>query len=641
MPVTSEWARGLCCLLLTVPAIASDPSYPADAVVDVTKAPWGAIPDDGRDDTEALQRAITAHVGTSRILFLPAGTYDLNGPLVSKSAEGKWVPFLHLRGQGRTRTVLRLRDRCPGFADAAAPRAVLSTCSLWQEGDKLEGGGNKAFGNYLFDLAIDTGSGNPGAIGLAYAVSNFGAIRRVDVRSGDGQGVAGISQRRSIPGPGLLSEVAIDGFAVGLDTGDVQYGMTIDGLRLRGQSLAGIRVEDNVLHIRGLESVNRGPAVLVTGRSGMVTLIDSRLEGGAADQRAIDCAGTLLLRGVTTAGYHPSAVRSRGVEVPGPSYAGWSSGGGDAAAALLKIEDPPAFGDDDPAEWTAVGARLAGEADDTRAIQRALDATRGTVYFPQRHYFLSDTLVVRGAVRRVFGFGAEINLGAAKEPFSERANPRPLFRLDPTTHPVLFLEGLFLNAQFPGEVIFENNTPATVVIRHCAGWIGAEGHRRSYRNTARATGPLFVEDVFMPGWEFTGQQVWARQFNPENMDADGTAPQVLNRGGTLWILGFKTEGPAPYIATVAGGATELLGAYNYVSATDAPVVPAVGVPYLVEGGSRVALTFATDNFRDSDYPVYVRDGKHGLRAADLPPRNGTAGDRSLAVPLLRLAPPAP
>ena len=641
MPGTSRWTHGMFCLLLAVPALAADPSYPADAVVDVSKAPWGVIPDDGRDDTEALQRAITAHVDTSRILFLPAGTYDLSAPLVSKSAAGKWVPFLHLRGQGRGRTVLRLSDRCPGFTDPAAPSAVLSTASMRQEGDDISGGGNKAFGNYLFDLTIDTGSGNPGAIGVAYAVSNFGAIRRVDVRSGDGQGVAGISQRRIIPGPGLLSDVAVDGFAVGLDTGDVQYGMTIDGLRLRGQSLAGIRVEDNVLHIRRLESANRVPAVLVTGRSGMVTLIDSRLEGGAADQRAIDCAGTLLLRGVTTAGYQPSAVRCRGVEVPGPSYIGWSSGGGDAAAALLEIVEPPAFGEDDPKEWTAVGARLTGEIDDTQAIQRALDATRGTVYFPQRLYSLSDTLVVRGAVRRVFGYGAEINLGAAKEPFSDRANPRPLFRLDPTTHPVLFLEGLFLNAQYPGEVIFENNTPATVVIRHCAGWVGTEGHRRSYRNTAKATGPLFVEDVFLPGWEFTGQQVWAWQFNPENHGADGTVPQVLNRGGKLWILGFKTEGPAPYIATMGGGATELLGAYNYVSATDAPVVPAVGVPYVVEGGSRAALTFSTDNFRDNDYPVYVRDGKRELRAADLPPRNGTAGDPSVAVSLLRLAPPAP
>jgi hypothetical protein len=240
----------------------------------------------------------------------------------------------------------------------------------------------------------------------------------------------------------------------------------------------------------------------------------------------------------------------------------------------------------------------------------------------------------------VIGFGAEISLGAAREPFSDVDHPRALVRIDPTDHDVVILEHLFFNAQYPGEVIFENNTPATVVIRHGGGWVGANGHRHAYRNTAKATGPVFVEDVFLPGWRFMKQQVWARQFNPENPDGDGVEPQVLNEGGRLWVLGFKTEGPAPFIATTGGGVTELLGAYNYISATHAPRVPTGAVPYIVED-SQAALSFTTDNFRDSDYRLYILDVSHGVTttwpSGQLPSRNGQPGDRSRAVPLYRSA----
>jgi hypothetical protein len=238
--------------------------------------------------------------------------------------------------------------------------------------------------------------------------------------------------------------------------------------------------------------------------------------------------------------------------------------------------------------------------------------------------------------------GSEISLGAAAVPFGDRDHPRPLIRIDAGNASPIFLENLFFNAQYPGEVLFEDNSPADVVIKHSMGWVGAAGRRHAYRNTTRATGKLFLEDVFLPGWEFSGQRVWARQFNPENSDGDGVTPQVSNRGGKLWILGFKTEGPAPYLATSDGGITELLGGYNYVSATDAPVVPAGAVPYAITD-AQAALTFVTDNFRDNDYAVYIREtrGKATVesKGGDLPPRNGVAGFKSLAVPLYRSASP--
>ncbi len=115
-------------------------------------------------------------------------------------------------------------------------------------------------------------------------------------------------------------------------------------------------------------------------------------------------------------------------------------------------------------------------------------------------------------------------------------------------------------------------------------------------------------------------------------------PQVSNVGGSLWILGFKTEGVAPFISTTAGGTTELLGAYNYISATAAATVPQDSVPYIIED-SKASLTFVTENFRDNDYAVYIRDTQAGkvteIKPKDLQPRNGNADDRSRVMPLYR------
>lgn len=615
---------------------APDKIFPPDAVIDVTRPPYGAQPDDDGDDTAAIQRAVRDTVDTGRTLYFPTGTYRVGDTIAAKNSAGLWRAHLTFQGQNRRSTILKLADGAAGFGDPAHPKPLLATGSHWQEGDGLDGGGNKAFRNNIFDLTIDTGSGNPGAVGVDWAVSNQGAIREVTVRSGDGRGSAGVALRRKIPGPGLIKNVLIDGFDAGLDVGDVQYGLTLENVTVQNQRAAGVRVSQSLLHVRRLTSRNKVPALVVTSPNGVVTLLDSDLEGGRPGVLAIDCAGTLLARDVRVRGYQD--LRLRGQTQPVPPGGEFS----DPVAAVgaptpVAVEETPEFWNSDLADWQAVGPRKDGETDDTAAIQRALDSGKGTIYFPPgRTYFLSDTVVVRGAVRQVLGLGSEISLGAAAEPFGDRAHPRPLFRIDPTSHGRVFFENLFFNAQYPGEVLFENNSPADVVIKHSAGWVGDRGARRSYRNTGQATGKLFLEDVFLPGWEFSGQRVWARQLNPENYDGDGSAAQVANHGGTLWILGFKTEGPAPFLQTTAGGRTELLGAYNYVSAAAADPVPRDAVPYLSED-SVMSLTFATDNFRETDYAVYIRETSGEKRAdwkpADLAPRNGVPGDKSLVVPL--------
>jgi hypothetical protein len=623
------WSSAILAVCMAVGPAAAAKVFPADAVVDITAAPYGARPDDDLDDTAAIQRAITDCVDTGKFIYFPEGVYDVSDTLVGKNKEGLWRAMVTLQGEDRERTMLRLRNKAEGFGDAAKPKAMLMTGSIQEPGDEDTGGGNKAFRNYVMDLTLDTGRGNAGAIGIEWAASNWGAIKDVTIRSGDGGGCAGLSMRRKIPGPGYVKRVIIDGFDYGIDVGDMQYGFTLEDVRVKNQRKAGVRLDHNLLHVRRLASDNVVPAVVTTNRESVLTLIDSELRGTAAGGNALEVGGNLLLADLRLA---PAAsIQVRGKTEPARAYHA-----GAAAHLLLSVEDTPDFWNDDLKDWAAVGGRKPGEMDDTAAIQRAMDAGKATVYFPiGRTYFVSDTIRVRGAVRQVLGMGAEISLGAAEKPFSDPAHPRPLIRIEPTTHDEVFFEHLFFNAQYPGVVIFENDSPKTVVIRHSGGWIGTGKYRRSYQNTPRATGRVFVEDVFMPGWNFENQAVWARQFNPENQEGDGGEAQVRNAGGRLWILGFKTEGQAPFIVTERGGITELLGAYNYVSATFTPTVPAEAVPYVVSD-SRAFLSFTTENFRDSDYRVYVRETQgEAVRECTregMPTRSGAPGYRSFYVP---------
>jgi hypothetical protein len=104
---------------------------------------YGAKPDDGIDDTAAIQKALDdgrrdangnplfsvpdQYNGLPKALYLPAGTYDVSDTI-------DWVGCnVTLQGQGSGKTVIRLKDNAAGFSNPAAPKAVIQT----QDGNML------------------------------------------------------------------------------------------------------------------------------------------------------------------------------------------------------------------------------------------------------------------------------------------------------------------------------------------------------------------------------------------------------------------------------------------------------------------------------------------------------------------------
>jgi hypothetical protein len=168
-----------------------------------------------------------------------------------------------------------------------------------------------------------------------------------------------------------------------------------------------------------------------------------------------------------------------------------------------------------------------------------------------------------------------------------------------TVEPLLRFEGgspdgvILEHVRLSGGIVHASADPVT--IRHC--------DHKGYANTAAGTGDFFVEDVIGKPYHIRHpQHLWMRQVNTEF----GDEPLIENHGGTLWILGHKTEGEPTIIKTV-DGTTELLGGHFRPLRT-----PAADAPAIVAVDSRVSLSFAME-YRH--WPLRVVEERAGHRRA--------------------------
>ena len=548
-----------------------DTIAPADAVINV-RTQYGAVGDGKADDTAAIQKAISAGLGfgnLKKILYFPNGTYRVTHTLEWRLANGTWSTWLTLMGQNRDRTVIRLADGAPGFGNPAAPLPVLRTAS--QNANATDGSGNQAFHNFIFDLTVDVGSGNPGADGLDLLVNNRGALRNVVVRSPTAtSGHTGIAMDRRWPGPLLIDNVRVTGFGRGLEIGYSEYSAVINQLRLSGQREYGLANNGNVLSVRGLRSQNVVPAVLNDVLSptplSLLTLLDSALSGGQTGTAAVVNNAGAFLRNVQVNGYSMS-VLNRGVPNTTLNLQEWSSAptvaqlGAPPTSKNLPVQDAPAVPVFTSAQWAGVktsGAVAGDNTDDTTAIQKALDSGKPVVYFGPGRYIISRPLQVPGSVRLILGLDATIN--ATTGVFGP-ASTSPAFSIPGSAPDPLTVSQVYFETS-PSVVDFAPAIGRTLDLRdiHLSG-----------SPVIEPSGQLYLSDVDGgAGWHFTaGQQIWAQQLN---IESKGT--KITNAGATLWVLGLKTEKPGTAVASTAGAATEVLGALLYPAAAVTDGTPA-------------------------------------------------------------------
>lgn len=570
----------------TIGVLAQQTFFPTDVAWKNIKTDYGARGDGVTDDTAAFQQAFSTLINpfNSRIaIYVPSGTYIVSDRIAT--LQGFFDCCLTLQGENPATTIIKLKDNAAGFQDPANPRPVFYTRA-----------GNQAFGMYFFNLTINTGASNEGAVGIDYISSNYGAIKDVNIISPDGSGFSGVEMIREWAGPSILKRVRIDNFQYGIRIATCEYSMTFENITLNNQTVAGIHNSCNTISVRKLVSTNTVPAIVNNGAR--TILLDSQLNGGSsANQAIVSSAGSFLFaRNVTTTGY-ANAIRDGSTNIPGanvteyrnnPDYSLFPNNG---KTLNLPVEETPEHVNNNPADWANVrtfGAQPAnpqfGFFDATPGIQAALNSGKKVIYFGQMGdngtvYCIYGDIVIPPTVEKI--------IGLSSSNFAFFNNSR--FIINDAGTPLLAAPPLFIERISGARLL--NNSSRTLVVKHAS---------LIYQNTAANTGgKVFLEDF---GERFEPQfpvKLWARQLNPEVQPENER--NIDNPGGQYWILGLKTEGRANIIRTTSGGASELLGALVYPASSFSGTTQQA---FTIEN-ARMSLTGLT-------MTSYVNNGWYGI-----------------------------
>lgn len=573
-------------------------------VVDVTSEPYNAVGDGQADDTAAIQQALDDHVGTGRIIYLPAGTFLISDTLSVETEDAQTQPSLTIQGGGATETTLRLAPSTPGFGDPESPKAMLYTGV-----QNRQGSGGPVRRLHLFDMQVLVEDENPGAIGVDFTGHDRSGIENVIVTSTGGAGVMGIRLERPWAGSRMVRNVEVHGFDIGIGVAEESFSNTFEYVTLNGQNQIGFRNNRGFVSIRRLQSNNAVPAVQNVHALGMVVLLEASLFGGTQEHPAIDSEGELFLRDIVTEGYLGSARLRGKVVVEGDAGEFTSRDpstlyGSGAQSLGLPIEDAPALNWPPLEDWTNVadfGALPQDGVADTEAIQDALSSGASHVYVPFGRYRLTDTLQIPPTLEALVGMESTLLLrGDILDPDRDAA----LINVEADSESPFRITRFEFSApddavETPLIRMMDHSSTRTVIIDKVDARLRSWSH--IYRGFSEA-GDAFIQNVHAGGVELAaGQNAWLRATNFEHQN-----PMIDNDGAQLWALGMKAWSPNTAIKTSNGGRTELLGGFLIPGGSD--TTP----PAFVSEDSETALVFATIGPEGSeDYEAHVVEMEAG------------------------------
>jgi hypothetical protein len=604
--------------------------YPEDSGA-INVRSYGARGDGRTDDTASLLAAIAASGGDTgraiwhdRIVFLPAGTYLVSDTLLKRYANGNFASGMILVGESPGSTILRLVDRAPGFGDPAAPRAVVMTSSkrIDKSGGRDYAGrgeGNDAYENFVENLTVDVGSGNPGAIGIDYLANNIGAIRDVIVRAPAGSGATGIAMLRKWPGPALLQRVAVQGFDIGIDVGNTEYSVTLSRIHLNGQRVAGLRNADNMVTAEDLNIEGAaGVSLLNTTAKGMLMLAGGTIGLPKSDAAVLENRGTIVFDGTRLP---PSAALPARLSASGPAD-GWLEGPtwhSEVPAWSMQHPQAPHVNAGPRDKWAGVtGSDDNAPPSDSTAVLQAAFASAATVYLRHGTFWISAPLEIPATMHRLIGMNSTLRVLPQYRGGFPR--DRGMLRVLQPGQP-LAIEHLALdNTDQGNQSGIEVSAARTVLVRDVLGAGVVTLDRRA------GGGPAFLENSCCGTVRVAGAApVVARQLNTE-----GSGTRIHNMGAPLVILGLKTEGYCTVASSEAGASTAILGGLLYVVRTPGPDL----VPAFITVNASLTARFVEESLRPaSRYTVYLADRRESIArqvAADGMPKR----DFGRIVPLL-------
>ena len=588
---------------------------------------YGAKGDGHTDDTAALKAAIAASGSDTgvkmwhdRMVFLPKGTYIVSDTLVKRYSDGLFASGMSLVGEGVDRTIVRLIDHAPGFDNAGSPRAVIQTTS--KRLDKANnrdyvhlGEGNDAYENFVESLTVEVGRGNPGAIGIDYLASNIGALRDIVIKAPSG-GAIGLAMLRKWPGPALVQRVTVQGFDVGIDVSQSEYGLTFSKVSLEGQRLLGLRNTGNSIAAEDLTINGAGKTAIENQSSdGLIVLVGGQVVGGGVG--SVENRGTIVFHGThLPPGAFPSAPK-------GARLDGWVSRDGTwTPEAPISLPPLSPMVDPGPAsKWVGVNGVPDGAppTDCTPQLQAALNSGASTVLLRHGTFWISAPLEIPPQVHRIMGMNSSIQVMPKRQ--SGFSNSMGMFRILAAGVPLNINHLALDNSDRGYQLGIEMSANRSLLLSDIVS-IGVDTLERK-----AGGGPVFLEDTCCGTLHVAGSEpAVARQFNTE-----GGGVRVRNVGAPLEIIGLKTEQNCTVVVTSAGGRTEVLGGLIYMVVTP---TAANRKPVFISEDSSLIVSLVEEVQRPASHYDTLLVDTHGGQTSQV--EEATMPTRSLGklVPLL-------
>lgn len=481
-------------------------------------------------------------VPDAHIIYFPKGTYLVSDSVtythknlknVFDSKPGyELARGIHLLGECRDDTVIKLADNCKGFEKNSKKPVI----SFINRGDSLKlDATNVAQLNTLADLTVDCGNGNEGAVGIRFVANNSGRIENVTVKGNKSD--TGI--QFAISCEGVFRNISVSGFNTGVYAHKTSvccfddfcfsdiYGETVSA----GCGLATFTNFDKS-DFEKFDFANENGNYALFNYNGKVDACENKVytvnsQGNISENN--QAVGTVAFEKCPK-------IPEDTLQCLSDNYA--------------LVEDFGADGD--------------GKTDSTEAIQLAFDSGKEIVLFSGGHYLVNGNITIPQTVKKIdFMF---CDFFAGENLISGKVDA--LFTVSEDSNNTLFIEHLYTFEQFYGHFrLLCHAAKRDIVLKDVHTQTAAmyfntvKGSNLYFDNCACTVGTYSNDCIIgrkgytpeycgMIPYEFHGQNVLAFNLNPERADLE-----LLNDDSVLTVYGFKVEGPGTAIKTVNGGKT--------------------------------------------------------------------------------------
>ena len=483
-------------------------------------------------------------VPDARIIYFPAGTYLVSDTVsyTLKKLQNIYLskPYseltrgIHLMGEDRDKTVIRLADHSSGF-EKGSKKAVVSYTNASEA--CIRECSNVSQLNTFTDITVDCGKGNEGAIALRFVANNSGNVENVRLKADRGD----IGLQLACSTEGVFRNIEIKGFDVGVYSNATSMCVfdTVDFSNIGLACFHSRRANGNVFR-------------KISGDGAPVF----RLEEGKGKQFYLD--GDPLYEGDYKGNYlyhmQEGSVYRNGNRIECDDVGEPKKMPGIGVAIT---PDNYAFVDD----YGAIGD---GKTDSTAAIQAAVRSGKEVILFGSGHYLVNGKIYVPKSVKLIDFMFCDLYSG----PQLISGELDSLFVICENSEAPLCFANLYTFEHFYGHFRFVCHAAKrdllmkNVHTQTTAMYFNTVSGSRVYLdNCACTTGTYSLDTILsrhgyspvfchMIPFEFHGQEVLAYNLNPERADVE-----VLNDGSQLVICGLKVEGTGTSVNTVNGGRT--------------------------------------------------------------------------------------